>query len=176
MALINISSKRDLAYDRHTNLCVFSIHAWKSWCQIAWMRYWFSQLHSQGDGNHSFLDCLVLKLNITLICSFIWMLWLASFVPVCHWIHAKMPKVITDSSGWALDRYSHHRANLFDCAEALAFNCCFFCIKDKEKSCLVDSNDAVVIYHLWHLNSWREMWSWDLISEIWIFAVKKTSW
>ena len=20
------------------------------------MRYWFSQLHSQGDGNHSFLD------------------------------------------------------------------------------------------------------------------------
>ena len=54
MALIAISSKRSCICQAYRFLCVFSFQAWKSWCIFAWMRYWFSQLHSQGNGNHEF--------------------------------------------------------------------------------------------------------------------------
>ena len=52
MTLIAISGKRSCKWQAYRFLCVFSFQAWKYWCTIAWMRYWFSQLHRQGDGNH----------------------------------------------------------------------------------------------------------------------------
>ena len=51
MALIAISVKKSWIWQAYIFLCVFSFQAWKSWCVIAWMRYWFCQLHSQGDGD-----------------------------------------------------------------------------------------------------------------------------
>ena len=56
MVVIAISSKRSYIWQAYRFLCVFSFQAWKSLCIFAWMRYRtrFSQLHSQGNGDHWF--------------------------------------------------------------------------------------------------------------------------
>ena len=38
------------------------------------VRYLLGQLPSQEDGEQGFLDYLVFKVDITLFCSFVWML------------------------------------------------------------------------------------------------------
>ena len=38
------------------------------------VRYLLGQLHSQEDGDQRFLDFLDFKVDITLLCSFVWML------------------------------------------------------------------------------------------------------
>ena len=74
------------------------------------------------------------------------MIWVVSFVPVCHQIHAVVPIIIRVSSEQALNRCIYHRVNLFDYAEDLVFNWCFL-YRTKEKSYFTIAFDAVVIDH-----------------------------
>ena len=52
-------------------ICMFSCRLMKVLINESLVRYLLGQLHSQEDGDQRFLDFLVIKVDITLLCSFV---------------------------------------------------------------------------------------------------------
>ena len=52
-------------------ICMFSCRLMKVLIYESLVRYLLGQLHSQEDGDQRFLDFLVIKVDITLLCSFV---------------------------------------------------------------------------------------------------------